>query len=70
VSADQAVQIALASNPDLIAITASGRAAGYDVSVAEASKLPTVSGIASGDYVKTIGGNGDVGGIPSSGTAT
>ena len=68
-SADQAVRIALVSNPDLIAITASGRAAGYDVRVAEASRLPTVSGIASGDYVKTVGGD-ELPGVPSSGTAT
>ena len=66
-SADQAVQIALANNPDLIAITRQGIAAGYDVSTARASRLPTVSAVASGDYANTIGGN-TVG--PQSGTAT
>ncbi len=74
VSADQAVQIALASNPDLISITAAGRAAGYDVRVAEASRLPTVSGIASGDYAYSFPDNGTnpVTGQanPQSGTAT
>ena len=67
VTADQAVQIALANNPDLIAITRQGRAAGYDVSTARASRLPTVSAVASGDYANTLG-DGGVG--PQSGTAT
>ena len=67
VTANQAVQIALANNPDLIAITRQGRAAGYDVSTARASRLPTVSAVASGDYANTLG-DGGVG--PQSGTAT
>ena len=66
-SADEAVRIALANNPDLIAITASTRAAGYDVAATRASRLPTVSGVASGDYSNTLAG--DVTG-PRSGTAT
>ncbi|MCY7340239.1 MAG: TolC family outer membrane protein, partial [Sphingomonas bacterium] len=66
-SADQAVQIALANNPDLIAITRQADAAGFDVRTARASRLPTVSGIASGDYSNTLGSN-TVG--TSSGTAT
>ena len=67
-TADEAVRIALADNPDFLAATRQAEAARYDVRVAEASRLPTVSGIASGDYVKTVGG--DSGGLPSSGTAT
>ena len=50
---DQAVQIALANNPDLIAVTRQADAARLDVRTARASRLPTVSGIASGDYSKT-----------------
>ncbi|MEO5809288.1 MAG: TolC family outer membrane protein [Sphingomicrobium sp.] len=65
-SPDEAVHIALANNPDLIAITRQGVAAAYDVRVAGASRLPTVSGVASGDYSNSFGNT--VG--PSSGTAT
>ena len=66
-TADQAVQIALVGNPDLIAITRQGLAAGFDVRTARASRLPTVSAVASGDYANTLGGNGPG---PQSGTAT
>ncbi|WP_309601576.1 TolC family outer membrane protein [Sphingomonas sp.] len=67
-TADQAVQIALANNPDLIAISRQADAARYDVRVAQAARLPTVSGVASGDYVNTISGN--TGGAPREGTST
>jgi outer membrane protein len=67
-TADQAVQIALANNPDFIAIQRQAEAARYDIRVAEAARLPTVSGVASGDYVNTLAGN--TGGAPRSGTAT
>jgi outer membrane protein len=67
VSADQAVQIALANNPDLLAITRQADAAGYDVRTVRASRLPTVSAVGSGDYSKTINSTA-IG--PSSGTAT
>ena len=66
-TADEAVRIALANNPDLIAITRQAAAAGFDVSAARANRLPTVSGIASGDYSNTL--DGDVDG-PRAGTAT
>jgi outer membrane protein len=69
-SPDQAVQIALANNPDLIAITRQADAAGFDVRTARASRLPTVSAVASGDYSKTIGNNDLPLGGASSGTAT
>jgi outer membrane protein len=65
---DQAVQIALANNPDFIAVTRQAEAARYDVRVAEAGRLPTVSGVASGDYVNTL--SGDTGGLSRTGTAT
>lgn len=53
---DEAVRIALLNNPDLIAVNRQALASGYDVRVARAGRLPTVSGIASGDYVNTFGG--------------
>ena len=67
-TADEAVRIALVNNPDYIAATRQAQAARYDVHVAEAARLPTISGVASGDYVNTL--NGDTGGAPRSGTAT
>jgi outer membrane protein len=63
---EEAIRIALANNPDLIAITRSARAAGYDVRVAEAGRLPTLSAVGSGTYLNDIGGS--VG--PNSGTTT
>ncbi|MEA3041681.1 MAG: outer membrane protein [Sphingomonadales bacterium] len=54
-TADEAVEIALANNPDLISIAAQIRAAGRDVSVARAGRLPTVSGVSQGDYTNYLG---------------
>src|SRR3954470_4199179 len=56
-TADEAVQIALANNPDLIATSREALAAGYDVNVARAGRLPTLSAQASGDYVRNLGDN-------------
>ena len=67
-TADQAVQIALANNPDLIAVSRQAEAANYDVRSVRGTRLPTVSAVASGDYANTI--SGDTQGIPRSGTAT
>ncbi|MEO8618042.1 MAG: TolC family outer membrane protein [Sphingomicrobium sp.] len=67
-TADEAVRIALVNNPDFIAAKRQAEAARYDVRVAGASRLPTVSGVVSGDYVNTIGG--DTGGLPRAGTST
>ena len=67
---DQAVQIALTSNPDLIAITRQADAARFDVRTARASRLPTVSAVASGDYSKTLGSTNLPDGGATSGTAT
>ena len=55
-NADQAVQIALVNNPDLIAVTRQAEAAGHDVRSVRGSRLPSVSAIASADYVRTFGG--------------
>jgi outer membrane protein len=65
-TADEAVRIALSNNPDLIAITQQSIAAGYDVRVAEAGRLPTLSGVLSNTYVNNLGGSGN--GLPSTGT--
>ena len=54
-NADEAVRIALANNPDLIAINRAARAAGFDINVASASRLPTVSAIGSGRYTNYLG---------------
>jgi len=69
---EEAVWIALANNPDLIAITRAARAAGYDINVAAASRLPTVSAIGSGRYTNYLGSADDqfAPGAPNSTTAT
>jgi outer membrane protein len=67
-AADQAVQIALVNNPDLIAASRQLEAAGYDVRAVRGTRLPTISGVASGDYARTM--SGDTGLLDRSGTAT
>jgi outer membrane protein len=66
-TADQAVQIALANNPDLVAISRQAFASGYDVRVAEAGRLPTLSGVLSNTYVNNLGGNSGQG-VPNTGS--
>jgi outer membrane protein len=63
----EAVRIALASNPDLVAVQRQAIAAGYDVRVAEAGRLPTLSAVGSGTYVNQISGS-TIG--PDTGTRT
>ena len=67
-TADEAVRIALIDNPDNIAAIRIAQAAGYDVRVARAGRLPTLSGVASGDYVNQL--TGGTNGLDRSGTAT
>ncbi|WP_430741952.1 TolC family outer membrane protein [Sphingomonas hankyongi] len=55
-SEDEAVRIALTDNPDLFAAQRLATAAGYDVRVAEAGRLPTVSGVVSGTWVDELNG--------------
>ena len=75
-SPEEAVRIALASNPDLLAINRAAVAAGYDVRSARGTRLPTVSGVVSGDYVNTLTNNNFTNGLgqpedpPNSGTQT
>ncbi|MFL6844251.1 MAG: TolC family outer membrane protein [Allosphingosinicella sp.] len=54
-TADEAVEIALANNSDLVAIAAQARAAGRDVSVARADRLPTVAVQGTGDAIDYLG---------------
>src|SRR5947209_9989230 len=54
-TADEAVRIALANNPDLISISRQAIAAGYDVNVARASRLPSLSGVLSETYANNLG---------------
>ena len=68
-TADEAVRIALVENPDIIAITRQAQAAGFDVRTARADRLPTVSGVLSGNYVNALGGDNS-GGLPRAGTET
>lgn len=67
---DEAVRIALANNPDLVSISRQAIAAGYDVRVAEASRLPTLSAVGSGTYVNEMGGAIGIGNVPSTGGQT
>ena len=58
-SADEAVQVALDDNPDLIAARERTKAADRDIEVASAGRLPKVSLFAQGahnDYFGTLGG--------------
>ena len=67
-SADEAVRIALADNPDLVSISRQAIAAGYDVNVARASRLPTLSGVLSETYVNNVANNNSP--FPNRGNAT
>lgn len=52
---DEAVNFALENNPDLLAARERSKAAGYDVKIAGAAKLPTVSLSSQGSYQDTAG---------------
>jgi outer membrane protein len=54
-SPDEAVEIALANNSDLVAIAAQARAAGREVALARAGRLPTVSARGTGDAIDYLG---------------
>ncbi len=56
---DDAVDIALANNPDLAAARKAREASAYDVRAAQGQKLPTVSAFSTGNY------NGDLGSTPA-----
>jgi len=67
-TAEEAVRIALASNPDIIATARQAEAAGHDVNVARAGRLPTLSADVNETYVNALGGNN--GGGSSAGSLT
>jgi outer membrane protein len=67
-TADEAVKIALVDSPDLVAITRNAAAAGYDVRVAQAGRLPTLSAVASGTYVNSLADH--QANIPNTGSST
>ena len=67
-SADEAVRIALADNPGLVSISRQAIAAGYDVNVARASRLPTLSGVLSETYANNVANNNSP--FPNRGNAT
>lgn len=65
---EEAVRIALANNPDIEASNRQAQAAGYDVNVARAQRLPNLSAGVSETYVNALGGS--IGGVPRTGTQT
>ncbi|MEO6248435.1 MAG: TolC family outer membrane protein [Sphingomicrobium sp.] len=71
-TADEAVQVALVYNPDLVAIARTAKASGYDINVARAGRLPTISAIGSGRYTNYLGSADDQFGpfAPNSTTST
>lgn len=55
---EEAVQVALDSNPDLLAARQRSKAAGFDVKVAGAGRLPKISLFTTGDYSDYLGSLG------------
>lgn len=54
-TADAAVEVALANNPDLRSVAYQVQAAGLDVEVLRADRLPTVSAVTGADYLNRLG---------------
>ena len=54
-TAEQAADVALDNNPDILAAKERSRAAGYDVNVASASRLPQLNAVVGGTYSNTLG---------------
>ena len=70
---DQAEQVALGNNADLASIVARGRAAGYDVRVAQGARLPTITANSSTSYFDRLGtgvAGGNAAGIQFDNTAS
>lgn len=64
-TADQAVDIALANNQDLVAIAAQVRATGFDVASVRADRLPTLNAISSTRYFNALGTADEAAGVPN-----
>lgn len=60
----QAVDAAVANNPQLIAARKNQEATRYDVGVARGERLPTVSAVTGADYIDYLGTLDDLVGIP------
>ena len=72
-TAEQAVEMALANNADLVAVAAQARAAGFDVAAVRGERLPTISAVSSTRYFNALGSDdsgGSVGIVPNSTTST
>lgn len=69
-SVELAVDIALEYNPDLIAAHERAQAAGYDIDVAGAGRLPTFSAFTTGGYQNFLGTLGSITGAPADQTST
>lgn len=69
-SPDDAVDVALEHNPDLIAARERAEAAGYDIDVAGAGRLPTVSLFTNGGYQNFLGTLGSLTNAPADQTST
>ncbi len=69
-SADDAVAIALESNPDLLAARQRSKAAGYDTAASGAGRLPTVSVFANSGYNDYLGTNAMPGAVQSTTNTT
>jgi outer membrane protein len=64
-SADQAEDVALGNNADLASIAAQARAAGFDVNVARAARLPTLSAVGTTRYFNALGHADESAGLPN-----
>ncbi|RJY09556.1 TolC family outer membrane protein [Aurantiacibacter aquimixticola] len=69
-SPDEAVDVALANNPDLIAAKERAEAAGFDIEVAGSGRLPRVSLFTNGGYQNFLGTLGAIPGEDADQTAT
>lgn len=61
---EEAVDIALANNGDLVAIAARARAAGFDVASARGERLPTIEAVSSTRYFNALGTADETAGLP------
>ena len=63
---DEAVAIALENNPNLVAISDQIRAAGLDIDIINAGRLPTLDAVSSGSYTNRLGSGESLGvGVPN-----
>lgn len=69
-NADDAVAIALESNPDLLAARQRAKAAGYDTAAVGANRLPRVSVFANTGYNDSLGSNKISGAVQSATSST